>query len=158
MARETQKEKIERLEKLLNNANEIINKQNEDILKMQDEADKSFNNSPEYMQMKKRIEDLELKVKIKSDSAEHNRRLYENESKTNEKLFIENQELHKLINENSKKIKNERGAGRKAKFTDEEIAMIQMYRFQGKKLQEIADMFECSIGLIHKIIHGSEKR
>lgn len=215
MARETQREKIERLEKQLNSANEIIKKQNEDILKMQDEADNSFNNSPDYMQMKKRIEDLELLVKCNEDSIEHNRKLYESELKTNEKLFLENQELHKLINENeieelknklkghqeeikkltdrkdkiiqdeknsseqwhdlyiitkekneelinkiqkleckeTKKIHNERGAGRKAKFTDEEIAMIQMYRFQGKKLQEIADMFNCSVGLIHKLIN-----
>lgn len=53
-----------------------------------------------------------------------------------------------------KKIHNERGAGRKPKFTDVEIEAIKKYRLEGSTIKEIASMFECSTGLIHKLIHS----
>lgn len=219
MARETQKEKIERLEKSLNNANNIIQQLNNEISSMIDKADNSFENSSTYKQMSKQIETLELKIKAITDTAEHNRKLYENEVKTNEVL---NEEIQKLKNEKTKKsnkklikeieelkkeidlkentIKmfcdekfeaeekcrrlernhnkvieaymkdlervkeeyknklgshkkhNERGAGRKSRFTQSEIETIKMYRLQGKTIKEIAKMFNCSVGLIHKLI------
>nr|WP_308545444.1 hypothetical protein [uncultured Lachnoclostridium sp.] len=31
--------------------------------------------------------------------------------------------------------------------------MIRMYRIQGKTIKEIAQMYSCSVGLIHKIIN-----
>ena len=48
---------------------------------------------------------------------------------------------------------NERGAGRKAKFTSEEIAEIKAYKEQGKSIRAIATMFNCSVGLVHKLIN-----
>ena len=48
---------------------------------------------------------------------------------------------------------NERGAGRKARFSAEQIESIKMYRLQGKKIKEIAEIFKCSVGLVHKIIN-----
>lgn len=42
--------------------------------------------------------------------------------------------------------------GRKNKFTPMEEEMIKMYRVQGKTITELAEMFKCSRGLIHKII------
>lgn len=99
------------------------------------------------------IEKLKRDIEKLKSEAEQNIKMYESELKTNEELFLQNQEFHKLINEKNKKLHNERGAGRPNKFSNEEIAMIQMYRFQGKKLQEIADMFCCSVGLIHKLIN-----
>ncbi len=53
----------------------------------------------------------------------------------------------------NKKVHNERGAGRKAKLTNQEKEMIRMYRIQGKTIKEIAQMYSCSVGLIHKIIN-----
>lgn len=75
----------------------------------------------------------------------------ENANNTIQQLKNENEELKKSINVH--KIKNERGAGRKARFTDTEIETIKMYRIQGKTIKEIADMFKCSVGLVHKIIN-----
>lgn len=43
--------------------------------------------------------------------------------------------------------------GRKRKFTDQEKEMIKMYRFQGQTITELAKSFNCSVGLIHKIIN-----
>lgn len=45
---------------------------------------------------------------------------------------------------------NARGAGRKPKITQEQIAMIQMLRAQGKKLQEIQTETGISYGNIQK--------
>lgn len=71
------------------------------------------------------------------------------------KLQKENKELKKnnIQKLNNEKIHNERGAGRKARFTDTEIETIRMYRLQGKTIKEIAEMFNCSVGLIHKLIN-----
>ncbi|MCR2013747.1 hypothetical protein NSB31_29235 [Bacillus cereus] len=78
-----------------------------------------------------------------------------------QKLKDENKSLksviQKLKNENKKsksnnvgsdkRVHNERGA------SDQEKEMMRMYRIQGKKLREIAEMYNCSVGLIHKIIN-----
>ena len=152
MARETQKERIEKLEQLLNNANATIERQNKQIDSMIDKADESFENSSTYKQMLKQIETLEMKIKAITDTANHNRKMYNNELKRNSEL-IEN--IQKLKNENKiiKKTHNERGAGRKSRFTDSQIKEIQLYRSNGKTIKEIADIFKCSVGLVHKIIN-----
>lgn len=54
-----------------------------------------------------------------------------------------------------KGIYNERGAGRKSKLKDHDKEVIKMYRLQGKTIKEISELYNCSVGLIHKII--SEK-
>lgn len=213
MAKETQKEKIERLEKSLSNANNIIQQLNNEISDMVDKADESFENSSTYKQMSKQIDSLESQIRAVKDSIEHNRKMYQNELKLNEKLnkeikrikekkymtpnyenleiidkqlqearnssdrwhrefFNKDQECKKLKEENQKLKKeneqlrntnihklnnehkhNERGAGRKNKFTEQQIETIRMYRMQNKTIKEIAEMFECSVGLIHKIIN-----
>ena len=64
---------------------------------------------------------------------------------------------NKLLKSNNvisgKKSNNERGAGRKERFSDQEKEMIKMYRIQGKTIKEISEMYSCSVGLIHKIIN-----
>lgn len=210
MARETQKAKIERLEKEVSSLTETIQKLNNEIEVMQDNADKNFNNSADYIQMKKQIKDLKLKLKVSEDSKEHNRKMYESELEKNDEIIKEFQKLknenerlkkkrEKKANENNlelidqqlqdardmadkwhrqlfiqqqknkeleKEIEylseknsitkkhNERGAGRKTRFTNTEIETIKMYRLQGKTIKEIAEMFNCSVGLIHKIVKG----
>lgn len=93
--------------------------------------------------------------------------IIEKQEKEIQKLKDENKSLksmiHKLKNENKKlksnsvgsdkRIHNERGAGRKERFSDQEKEMMKMYRIQGKTIKEIAQMYSCSVGLIHKIIN-----
>ena len=55
------------------------------------------------------------------------------------------------------KIHNERGAGRKSRFTDQEKETMKLYRIQGKTIKEIAEMYSCSVGLVHKLI-SEDKR
>ena len=65
--------------------------------------------------------------------------------------LINDPDFHKLINE--KRInKNVRFAGRKPKFSETEILSIKKYRNNGMTLKEIAEKFDASVGLIHKIV------
>jgi len=69
-------------------------------------------------------------------------------------LELENKKLKKQLEESEKEQKhNSRGAGRKSRFTDNEKADIKMKLFEGKKIKELAEMYSCSVGLIHKLIH-----
>ena len=73
----------------------------------------------------------------------------QNKNKNKRKSPKSFQNIHKLNNE---KIHNERGAGRKEKFTKEQKEQIKRLRADGKTIKEIAEIFKCSAGLIHKLI------
>ena len=156
MARITKAELEQQVKKLDEKCNEyikqLINKDNE-IARLKELADYSYEKSSTYIQQCKRIELLEEQNEAYRLSVEHEKKMrkalvdnYEEEIK---RL---NEEVQKLKNENKARIHNERGAGRKSKFTDQEKESIRMYRLQGKTIKEIAEMFNCSIGLIHKLI------
>ena len=88
----------------------------------------------------------------------------ENLSKEIERLKIELDLAYKQIkrlqkeNEDIKnKTHNERGAGRKSRFTEQQVGEITMYRLQGKTIREIAEMYKCSSGLIHSIVKDLNK-
>lgn len=139
MPKETQKGKIERLEgeaktyvTQLNEYKELIKKLNDEINDMVNNKDKEFESSGTYKQMERKIKYLELENRSLKDTIEHERK------------------IHKLNNENKH---NERGAGRKSKFSQGDKELIKMYRLQGKTIKEIAIMYECSVGLIHKLIN-----
>lgn len=242
--KDLQKE-IEELKKSIERRDNIIQQLNNEISEMIDNADNSFENSSTYKQMDNKIETLELKVKAITGTAEHNRKLYDNEVKTNEELNEEIQklknedytledikeleqkiqctknnsdrwhreyfnkdsqykelneqysklevEIKKIKTENSnlklnsevlkevlKKVKeleqenkqlkdnykapvnkknhNERGAGRKSRFTDKQINEIKQYRDDGKTIKEIAELYKCSVGLIHKLINENNDK
>ena len=70
--------------------------------------------------------------------------------KTDAKKYKEN------IKSNEKK-HNERGAGRKNKFTSEQVKEIQLERDKGKSIRAIAKEFNCSASLVHKLIHKHNK-
>ena len=75
-------------------------------------------------------------------------------------------EWAKLVDENFKRtmedldgikknsfMHNARGDGRRARFSDEQVKEIKKLRESGNTIKEIATRFECSIGLIHKLIN-----
>lgn len=153
MARKTIKgleEIIADLEKRLNEYRDIINNRNKQIEQLQDIADNSFENSPTYVQMDKEIEYLktvikghEITIKAKDETIKNNR-------DTIQKLLKENEELK---SDKVQKIKNERGAGRKSRFKDEDIEIIKNLRNEGKSYKAIAEEMNCSVGLVHKLIN-----
>lgn len=153
MARKTIKgleEIISEQEKRLNEYMNMIKDRDKQIFKMESVANDSFENSTEYRRMNNELEYLktvikghEITIKAKDETIKKNR-------DTIQKLLKENEELK---SNKVQKIKNERGAGRKERFTIHEKETMKMYRIQGKSIREIADMYSCSVGLIHKIIN-----
>lgn len=130
MARETQKQIIERLEKEICDYKVLTDKLQSEICNMQDKAEDSLENSPTYQQLLKKVNLLEKK----------NENLEKKISKA-EKVKVE-------------KKHNERGAGRKTRFTEQELETMKLYRLQGKTIREIAEIYECSVGLVHSVISG----
>lgn len=138
MAKETLKDKITRLEKdikgyklQINEYKALVESLNQEISDMIDNKDEEFQGSATYKQMNKRIKFLELENKSLKDTIDHEKK------------------IHKLINENNH---NNRGAGRKSKFTEGDRETMRMYRFQGKTIKEIAEIYGCSVGLVHKLV------
>lgn len=154
--KETQKQYTTRIEKELQQAKkelqeykELCNKLNAEILQMQERADKDYSNSSDYRQMNKEIEFLKTRNKmLESNNNSLNGKV---QNLINEiKSKGDSAKVQELIIE---KQHNERGAGRKIRFTDQEKETIKMYRLQGKTIKELAEMFCCSVGLIHKLIN-----
>ena len=160
MARETQKAKIERLEKELEEYRRISMEKSNIILEMQDKAENAFDNSPTYIQMTKQIESLEASSKEYKQMYENNR------NKVNEVSDRSKKEIHKLKNEIIKlkemlnlknteaTIHNVRGAGRKSRFSNEEKLTIKSLREDGKTIKEIAAIYNCSVGLVYKVLNS----
>lgn len=93
----------------------------------------------------------------KKNEEELNKKIEELKNENLELLAIKYKyELQKERFENGQsvqKIKNERGAGRKKKFDDEVISEIIQARKENKSIRAIAKEFNCSIGLVQKIIN-----
>ena len=157
MARKTIKgleEIIEDLEKCLNAQNKINVELDNQISQMQMIDDDKFENSPIYHQMVKEIEQLraiirlnEINIKSKEDTIKKNR-------DTIQQLLKENEEFKS--NNYVNKLKNERGAGRKEMFTEEQKARVKMLRLQGKSYRAIAKDKNCSVATVHKIINEQQ--
>lgn len=155
MARKTIKgleEVIAELKKSLNEQNKINVELHNQISQMQMSADDKFENSPIYHQMVKEIEQLkavirlnEINIQSKDDTIKSNR-------DTIKQLLKENEEL-KNNNNCVNKLKNERGAGRKEMFTEEQKTRVKMLRLQGKSYRAIAKDMNCSVATVHKIIN-----
>lgn len=147
--KETQKQCIARLENELKEYKELCSNLNAEILQMQEKSDKEYSNSSHYKQMSKMVEVLENKNELLEA---RNKNLDERVQKLIDELESKNNSnnIHELVNE---KVHNERGAGRKIRFTDQEKETIKMYRLQGRTIKELAEMFCCSVGLIHKLIN-----
>lgn len=139
------------LEKRLNEQNKINVELHNKISQMQMIPDDKFENNSIYHQMVKEIEKLkaiirlnEINIKSKDDTIKRDR-------DTIQKLLKEIKELksNNVVN----KLKNERGAGRKEMFTEEQKARVKMLRLQGKSYRAIAKDMNCSVATVHKIIN-----
>lgn len=171
MARKTVKgleEIIAGLENKLNEYMKIINDRNKQIEQMENIANDKFENSPDYRRMRKEIKGLEtiiesheITIKQKEDNIKSKMYTIEYISKENFELKLENNKLKKEIEElkninKVQKLKNERGAGRKEMFTEEQKARAKMLRLQGKSYRAIAKDMNCSVATVHKIINEQQ--
>lgn len=135
MKKETQKEKIERLEQENKKLREELQKswdreseQDKVIYTLKDEQDNNFKKSALYEEMKQRIKFLENEIVMKDKRIT---RLQEKFTHT----------------------RNERGAGRKPKLSPVQKEEIFVMYGNGESMRRIAQHVDCSVGLIHKLIH-----
>ena len=137
------------LEKRLNEQNKINVELHNKISQMQ--PDEKFENSPIYHQMVKEIEQLKTVIRLNEINTKSKDDTIKRDRDTIQKLLKEIEELksNNVVN----KLKNERGAGRKEMFTEEQKARVKMLRLQGKSYRAIAKDMNCSVATVHKIIN-----
>ena len=137
------------LEKRLNEQNKINVELHNKISQMQ--LDDKFENSPIYHQMVKEIEKLKAIIRLNEINTKSKDDTIKRDRDTIQKLLKEIEELksNNVVN----KLKNERGAGRKEMFTEEQKARVKMLRLQGKSYRAIAKDMNCSVATVHKIIN-----
>ena len=139
------------LEKRLNEQNKINVELHNQISEMQMIADDKFENSPIYHQMVKEIEQLKAVIRLNEINTKSKDDTIKRDRDTIQKLLKEIEELksNNVVN----KLKNERGAGRKEMFNEEQKARVKMLRLQGKSYRAIAKDMNCSVATVHKIIN-----
>ena len=137
------------LEKRLNEQNKINVELHNKISRMQ--PDDKFENSPIYHQMVKEIEKLKAIIRLNEINTKSKDDTIKRDRDTIQKLLKEIEELksNNVVN----KLKNERGAGRKEMFTEEQKARVKMLRLQDKSYRAIAKDMNCSVATVHKIIN-----
>ena len=137
------------LEKRLNEQNKINVELHNKISQMQ--PDDKFENSPIYHQMVKEIEQLKAVIRLNEINTKSKEDTIKRDRDTIQKLLKEIEELKS--NNCVNKLKNERGAGRKEMFTEEQKARVKMLRLQDKSYRAIAKDMNCSVATVHKIIN-----
>ena len=137
------------LEKRLNEQNKINVELHNKISQMQ--PDDKFENSSIYHQMVKEIEKLKAIIRLNEINTKSKDDTIKRDRDTIQKLLKEIEELksNNVVN----KLKNERGAGRKEMFTEEQKARVKMLRLQDKSYRAIAKDMNCSVATVHKIIN-----
>lgn len=137
------------LEKRLNEQNKINVELHNKISQMQ--PDDKFENSPIYHQMVNEIEKLKAIIRLNEINTKSKDDTIKRDRDTIQKLLKEIKELksNNVVN----KLKNERGAGRKEMFTEEQKARVKMLRLQDKSYRAIAKDMNCSVATVHKIIN-----
>ena len=140
------------LEKRLNEQNKINVELHNKISQMQ--PDDKFENSPIYHQMVKEIEKLKAIIRLNEINTKSKEDTIKRDRDTIQKLLKEIKELksNNVVN----KLKNERGAGRKEMFTEEQKARVKMLRLQDKSYRAIAKDMKCSVATVHKIINEQQ--
>lgn len=132
------------------------------ISEVKNKADDMFCNSVTYRQMEKEIERLNAVIKAHETSIEAKENTIIDKMNVIQKLIHENEQLKQDIKckqdlDYVKKLKNERNAGRKERFTDDEKATINMLRLANNSYRAIAKQMGCSVGTIYNIIKEIEQ-
>ena len=142
------------LEKRLNEQNKINVELHNQISQMQMIPDDKFENNSIYHQMVKEIEKLKAIIRLNEINTKSKDDTIKRDRDTIQKLLKEIKELksNNVVN----KLKNERGAGRKEMFTEEQKARVKMLRLQDKSYRAIAKDMKCSVATVHKIINEQQ--
>lgn len=125
---------------------ETIKKNRDAIQKLLKENEELKNKNNSVQKIKQENEQLKQELKYAIADKERTLRICVEEVEA-----VENK--YKQQCSDVSKIKNERNAGRKERFTEEEKATLKMLRFQGKSYRAIAKELNCSVATVHKIIN-----
>jgi len=156
MARETQKEKIDRLERelekktvQLKTAWDELEKLERRLSQIDDKNSQNFKESSLYKQIIQEVDRLKEANKLYQNREERNNKIRNQQVELINKLQEENnslkQKYKKLINDTN--IHNARGAGRKPQSqekTNEIVNRIEILLKQGKKEKEICEVMKIS--------------
>lgn len=145
--RETQKTKIERLEAENLTLKAELSALYEKYNALLANADNAAITSPAYQQ-------LQRDLLVQSEAAKLYQRKFAACEKIRYQQAAEIEKFHKLIDEQNNK--NSRHTGRKPRLTESQIQEILTFRKEGKTIRQIAQHFDCSIGLISKITKGEQ--
>lgn len=145
MPKETQKDKIARLEKELEEQRQRNEQLSQELYRLQNQSDTNFSDSILYKQMQADIDKYKAYKALYDDIKKKSTA----ERKEYKALLEEYQKL-KTDTENLTK-HNARGAGRKPKITDTEKELILVERASGATLQALASKYGYSFGLIQSI-------
>ena len=103
------------------------------------------------------LEDIQnLKMKIENEKNKYKKNMELMRTLIDER----NKKIMKLeseLNQYKESVSNPFNAGRKERFTDQEKLEILQLRNNKKTIKQLADMFNCSVGTIHKIIKEKNK-
>lgn len=156
MARETQKEKIDRLEReleektmQLKNAWDELEKLERRLSQIDDKNNQNFKESSLYKQMIQETKRLKEANELYENREKRNSKIRDHQVERINKLQEENRSLkqkcQKLINDTD--VHNARGAGRKPQSqekTNKIVNKIEMLLKQGKKEKEICEVMGIS--------------
>lgn len=119
-----------------------IEKLQETITDFESSSTDNYFKSPQYKNMRKQLENYQDFYLMHKFS--------DNEIK---KLTDRIKELENHIEELTDKQNKKHPGGRPPKFSAQDKAIIRKYRLEGKKIKELAEMFNCSVGIIHKLVN-----
>lgn len=159
MAKETLKEKINRLEMEL----EAEKKLNDEILKRLHETerlleknDNELGTHPYYQQLQQEIEKYKQYYEqykgLYEKSEEKRKKEHENHIGLYEQIHELKSETEKLLKQTERK-HNERGAGRKSSMTTQTKQYIKNDRANGMTFKQLSEKYGYSVGTIHKLIN-----
>lgn len=149
--KETQKEKLARLEqeneqlkKMLQETYDRETQKENEIRRLLETENNSFENSPDYLQMQKEISSLKIALKTKEINNKH---LVDTEKRLREKIQT-------LLSSEQTRKHNERGAGRKTRVTQETKEKIVEMRNKGYTMRKIGREVGLSHVWVSKILRG----
>lgn len=165
MARETQKEKIARLETELAQAINQRDAAIADALASNSKlnAKHDVSDSPMYQSLLLDREQWKRIAKNRQDQIKKNELRYdelltmykdlEQQLKGSQAMQVE---LQQIRTQSHTEPHNARNAGRKPKFTNEQMEQVRKMAADGLSVRKIAAEMSCSIGLVCKILHSNK--
>lgn len=146
------------VKKMLISTQKKCDTQREELSKLRTKVEESTNQ--EYMQLKASYDELSAKYEETKELYDSTQTAY-NAAVTAQNelqgcLCAELKEAQAKLSEVREETHNARNAGRKPKFTNEQMEQVRKMAADGLSVRKIAAEMSCSIGLVCKILHSNK--